>query len=737
MDYLRGIFYSLPVQLVFLHFRKYQLLLLFWVIMFATVGGSFLKSMGADALFLAPEYLGNVNAISAGIMGMSIGVFIMCWNITTFILFSRHFHFLAATQYPFLKYCINNSIIPITFLIFYLIKAYQFSHYKELIPNVEIIFITLGFVIGLLLTLSVSFFYFFGADKTILRRLQPLFKGATALVSQLQPEQPKRTGSLIYSEWFLASFTSVRRCRDVSHYSTELMDTIFKRHHFAAVVSILITVFFLISIGFFLEYRLFQIPAGASITLLFAILIGASGAIAYFFQSWSVPFLVVALLVLNFLYKTDIIDPRNKAYGLSYNNKEQWPQYNQASLTALSNAAAAEADKQAMVRILEKWKRKQGEAKPLLVLMATSGGGNRSAAFTMNTLQHLDSITGGELMKKTALISGASGGMIGAAYFRELYRQKTKGKAINLQDKRYTERISEDLLNPIFSSFVARDIFAPAQYFSVGDYRYIKDRGFAFENKLNANTGGLLNQRLGDYKTDEANAVIPLMFFHALINRDAKKFIISTQPVRFMMQAAGDSAVPANPDVIDFTSFFAGQDPYNLRMLTALRMNATFPIVMPSVWLPTQPVVDVMDGGLRDNYGVENSLRFLNAVKDWIKANTRGVLLIQMRDRQAGGWDDPFVLQGFADHTVKPIMLLQHNWSDMMEYFQNDMYAYFITGNAFPIHRVVFQYVSDVKKDKAALSFHLTKSEKKNIEQALYAPVNVQGFEKVKALFDQ
>ena len=132
-----------------------------------------MKTFGANSLFLAPEYLGNVNAISAAIMGISIGVFIMCWNVTTFILLSRHFTFLAATQYPFLKYCINNSVIPITFLIFYLIKAYQFSHYKELIPNVEIIFITIGFLAGLILIIAISFLYFFRADKTILRKLQP------------------------------------------------------------------------------------------------------------------------------------------------------------------------------------------------------------------------------------------------------------------------------------------------------------------------------------------------------------------------------------------------------------------------------------------------------------------------------------------------------------------------------------------------------------------------------------
>ena len=93
MAYLRGIFYSLPVQLIFLHFRRYQVLLVFWIIMFAVVDSAFMKSFGADALFLAPEYLGKVNMASACIMGFAIGIFIMSWNITTFILFSRHLQF--------------------------------------------------------------------------------------------------------------------------------------------------------------------------------------------------------------------------------------------------------------------------------------------------------------------------------------------------------------------------------------------------------------------------------------------------------------------------------------------------------------------------------------------------------------------------------------------------------------------------------------------------------------------
>jgi hypothetical protein len=591
-----------------------------------------------------------------------------------------------------------------------------------------------GFIAGLIFILAISFFYFFRADKTILRKLQPAFNNAKAFIINFQPDASNGS-KLIKSEWFLDSFFSFRRCRDVSHYSQELMTTIFKRHHFAAVVSILVAVAFLILTGFFLEHKFFQIPAAASITLLFGILIGVSGAIAYYLQSWSVPFLVLFILLLNFAYRMEWIDPRNKAYGLRYDNKKEWPVYDEQHITALSSPENVKKDKQNMIAILNKWKARQGEEKPLLVVMTTSGGGNRSAGFTMNVLQQLDSVTNGQIFPKTFLITGASGGMIGATYFRELYREKVHGKKINLQDDRYVDDITDDLLNPTFSSFVARDVLSPAQHFYVGPYRYIKDRAYAFEMKLNSNTGGILNRKLKDYVKDESEAKIPLMIYHSVINRDAKKILISTQPVRFMMTPPQDSSMPkCDPDAIDFLSFFSGQDPYNLRLLTALRMNASFPVVLPSVWLPSKPVIDVMDGGLRDNYGVENSLRFLSTMEDWIKENTRGVLIVQMKDRETGGWENAYELQGLGDHTIKPMLLLQHNWSKMMEYFQNDMYSYYATSSGYPIHKIIFQYSSAKAENTAALNFHLTQREKKDIAASLKTPGNKEAFRQVAGL---
>ena len=161
--FARNFYYSFPIQLLLLHFRKSQILLLFWLVLFLTITGHFLKLFGADALFLAPEYLGNVNAAGAAIIGVAMGIFMMSWNITTFIIHSSRCRFLATTSNPFLKYCLNNALIPAAFLIVYFINALNFGLYKELIPLSQFLLNVGGFVGGFILLLLISFAYFFTA----------------------------------------------------------------------------------------------------------------------------------------------------------------------------------------------------------------------------------------------------------------------------------------------------------------------------------------------------------------------------------------------------------------------------------------------------------------------------------------------------------------------------------------------------------------------------------------------
>ena len=188
-----------------------------------------------------------------------------------------------------------------------------------------------------------------------------------------------------------------------------------------------------------------------------------------------------------------------------------------------------------------------------------------------------------------------------------------------------------------------------------------------------------------------------------------------------------------DPDAIDFAAFFKKQDPYNLRLLTALRMNATFPIVLPNVWLPSNPVIDVMDAGLRDNYGEETTLRFLETFEEWIAANTRGVLIMQIRDRSPGGWDSPYLSDDISDHVTKPFLLLQHNWFKMMEYFQDDMLSYYTKHNS-TINKVLFEYAADKDENKATLNFHLSKRERKDVVHSIKSYSNSKSFERTLGL---
>ncbi|HEY9363874.1 MAG TPA: hypothetical protein VIQ00_11465, partial [Chitinophagaceae bacterium] len=454
---------------------------------------------------------------------------------------------------------------------------------------------------------------------------------------------------------------------------------------------------------------------------------------SYFLGSWSLLFVIFLFVVLNSLYKHDIIDPRNKAYGIDYTNKKR-PEYSLQHLSTLNTPDKIQADKNNMIGILNRWKEKQQEEKPLMVLFNFSGGGLRGASFSMNVLQELDSATNGTLMKKTMLMSGASGGMLAAAYFRELARLKETGAPIDLRSSKYLDNISEDLLNPVFSSLIARDLISPAQKFSYGNQRYVKDRGYAFEEKLNRNTGGLLNKNIGFYKQAESNAAIPLMILNSVVTRDLKKMMICTQPLSFMMQEQFEDSTSrmTGPDAIDFGALFTHDNPMNLRMLTALRMNATYPYVLPAVWLPSNPVIDVMDAGLRDNNGQETTLRFLHVFKDWINQNTSGVLIIQIRSRQKGSWDDTYKNGGISEIVTRPFTMLQTNWFMLQDYFQDDEITYAQSFLDSPLHRVAFIYLPEKQQSGATLNFHLTANEKREVRSSLKRQNNVEAFEQVK-----
>ncbi len=730
-----NIWHSFAVQLLLLHFKKHQLILIYWYVLFSTVAGKFMLLFGANALFLSPEYLGKVNGLAAAMVGVAIGVFIMAWNITTFILFSKHIKFLATAQKPFLIYCLNNFIIPVCFLLYYFLKTIQYSLYKELLPTATIFALILGFILGLFLIITISFAYFFKADKTIGKNMQETLQ--TPIVNNkkdLQQYIATSESNLIKVKSYLINYNKVNLVRDVKHYNKMYIEKVFSRHHLASVFLILAAFIILIISSFFLDYKYFQIPAAASITVFFAILLSLFGAMAYFLQNWSLPFAIACLFIVNLLFKLQIIDPTNKAFGLNYITINR-PIYDSFNIAQLCTPNKIDADKNTMLQILNNWKLRQKETLPIMYFINVSGGGTRSATFTMHCLQQLDSTLHNDLMQKTFLITGASGGLLGATYYRELYNQKLLGKIENYNDEKYIDNISKDLLNPVFSSLVARDILSPGQQFTWQNKTYLKDRGYAFEQKLNANTNFIMQKSISDYAVLEKDAVLPMLMFSNVIIRDARKMIISTQPISYLMQAPANAAnnFSPSPDGIDFGAFFKNQDATQLSVLSALRMNASFPYILPTVWLPTQPVINVMDAGIKDNFGQEITTRFLQVFKDWLQKNVRKVVVISIRDRKTGNFETENEDKSVLNIFTKPVTQLQYNVFKIQDYMQTEQLSLLQQNFTIPLQKIVLQYAPTDKNTQAALNFHLTNKEKASIKLSIKNEENSKSIAKIKA----
>ena len=213
--------------------------------------------------------------------------------------------------------------------------------------------------------------------------------------------------------------------------------------------------------------------------------------------------------------------------------------------------------------------------------------------------------------------------------------------------------------------------------------------------------------------------------------------MISTQPISFMMKPvifADDTTI--SPDAVDFAAMFSRQDPLNVRLLTALRMNATFPYVLPNVWLPSNPVIDVMDAGLRDNFGQETALRFIENFKDWLTKNTSAVIILQMRDRLMDNWQEPFETGSVTDFIIKPGTMLQHNWQKLQDYSEADQFSYLYSDNAINMQHIVFMYVPQKEDKGAALNFHLTAREKRDVKESFNNEYNRASLKKIKELLE-
>lgn len=699
---------------------------------------------GIRYLFVTPEYLNEVSFVSFFFVGFAFGGFFMTWNLTTYLLDAYHFPFLASLSRPFTKFCLNNSLIPLFFISSYLFYTIYFLSYYEFWEPWAIFEHCLGFAFGMTVMVVLTSIYFTFTNKDISNLIKIKNQPPPNLVRDAVPGRRKRGIKLQglmsgRNTWridtYLNESLKPRLVRSVAHYDAKILLSVFKQNHFNALVVQLFGLLTLVVLGLLIDNPYFQIPAASSVFILSSVFVAVAGAITYWFDRWRLTVFVLILIGINFLTSYDIFNHKNKAYGLDY--QVQPSEYNYNNLLDFIQPEVVEKDKAATIQILNNWKDKEkagGQTKPKMVVLCVSGGGMKAAVWSMQVLQRSDSLMGGNLYPHIALITGASGGMIGTAYMRELMLKKQLGQQINLYSQQYIDSVSNDLLNSLAFTIVANDLFMPWLEFEIQGKKYRKDRGYIFERKLNENTGYHFQKTISDYAPLEQQATIPLMFITPAIVNDGRRMIISPQGVSYMSIApiGIDDPTKLEIDAVDFRKLFANQDADSLRFSTALRMNATYPYILPNVYLPTKPEIEVMDAGFRDNYGILSATRFIHVFKDWIEENTSGVVMIQITSQDKFNELDSDDNEGLIESMFNPLEIVSQIMT--LQDYEHDNSLGFIYDILGPERFEIIRFVYNPTKDnrRASMTFHLTQREKEDILNAFYLPENQESLQRLR-----
>jgi hypothetical protein len=726
-------FYFFPVRLLTGYLKTNHLILLSWLFPFLFVFGVMGRRFGIPYLYLGPEYLGSINAYAFLFMGLVTGSFIMAFHISSYVVMAHRHPFIVTVRKPFYVYALNNSIIPLAYLLSYLIESFRFQTVYEFIPAGKALFNLLVFLVGVLIFvyLSFGFFYFMvriwprfiaSGEKKLKEKkwMRWLIRISERDKEKKLEEAPEENSGKSRVEWYISSVSSVSDSLDFSHYDKSYLTEVFHQQHKNAFYYVVLILTFIIFRGLLKDHPALILPAGASLLLLFTLILLLTSLLYIVFRHWTFLVVLGLLFVGNFFSPFTINSYNNSAYGLDYSGKK-------ARVNPQAHGSYS-ADSLATVRILDRWAAKNAQPsgkKPKMVIVCASGGGMKLAMWTYYAMAYADSTSHGKLMRHVQLFTGASGGMLGAAFLRELYLEKQQGKIKKLFSEKYIREITTDILNPVFYSFAMSDWFFRLQHFRYNGHRYYKDRAYLFEQTLDRNLGPVLDKPLIAYRRPEETAEIPMLILTPTIISTGSRLIISPVNVSYLTKVPYGQPLQNIEFRYNYRKF--GAD--SLRFLTAIRMNASFPYVSPIVALPGEPRLSLFDAGLNDNYGFLTAYAFVMEFRKWILQHTSGIILIRIDENDYITYHQQTT---FTDRLLQPLGVLFSDWETIQENNYLPVVASLkkiLNGN---FDLVSFRFGSANKR--ISLSWHLTRREIRILKQAIHSKENQKELQKLRRL---
>lgn len=747
---IKQVWHSFPIQLLVLHLQKNLALIIIWGILLGFIVQDLGVTLGIPFLFLDPEYLHEVSWLSFMLMGIGAAILTMAFHMTTYIMDGRRFSFLAILDRPFIHFCVNNSIIPLIFFLVYILSFVSFQMKNDLENPWEVVHFFLAFSAGSAGMFGLIFGYFALTNKgffvlfagNVDKRLRKVRLTRSRAISQYKELKNQNRQVDVYLDLKLRP-VAVRG--DISRFEAAKLLKVFNQNHLNLFFIQLFLISLVLVLGFFKELPVLQLPAAMSVMILVSILVMVVGAVSFWLKNWTTVAIIGFLVVVNYFSNFDFLNRPHEAFGMDYEREPA--EYTLARLDALLHEDTIRKDRAQFEEILNNWRSKFTDSvSPKLIIVTASGGGQRAALWTLHVLQNIYRIDSGSLIKNVELMTGASGGVLGEALFREIYLQSLDDSRIDPGSTVYLDQLSADNLNPIIFTLLVNDLLIRNQYFDYNGRKYLKDRGFAFEKQLNENTIGVLNKPLSAYRDPEASGQIPLLPVTSLITNDGRKLVISPHSMSFLgASMLGLTGTNEKPQSVDFARFFADHDAMDLRFLTALRMSATFPFITPNIELPSEPSMETMDTGLSDNFGIQDALRFIYVFQSWIAQNTSGVVLVTIRDSEKSSeipaTDPPKIL----NKLFTPLRNIYSNW-DNVQTIQNEvLHNYMNESMPFEIEKVEFEYsLEEMQEDdltesqenlqRASLNWRLTAREKRSILENIKTKKNQAALKRLEEL---
>jgi hypothetical protein len=406
------------------------------------------------------------------------------------------------------------------------------------------------------------------------------------------------------------------------------------------------------------------LPAGLSACLLLAVVAAAYSLLLTYAGHWFYPVFLAIIAGFAVLSGQRPYSHEIEELGPEYRRADR---INLAGDPALSKFNLAEyvADRAIVSRqlkdaeVLENWRRglRDWTEKPPIVIVTCAGGASVSAIYTYHALVGLERAIPG-FHRHIRILTGASGGMLGAAYYRAMlhrfYLERSRPDVAGYREGQLADfletnkpGLAADFLSPILQGLAFKD--TPMAL--VCPFGFWDDRGRRLERAWRKYTDGALDITFQTLRQTESDGRLPSLIFSPMIVEEGRPLLISTLDLDREF-AVPDDVGYAPVRALELFKMFP-QTAWNLRLGTAARLSSAFPFFSPAASLPTIPPRRVVDAGYLDNYGMSTALTWTRRATEfgWLQGRAARVVLIELRPY--GTWTQSTLTEDELNHLVE------------------------------------------------------------------------------------